>query len=250
MRDIDTLVDLKVISVAEGRQLGAVSAVVCDLATARMVGIIMDDESELAVRADDILTLGEHAIMVPTADVAHPVHEVPELAARRTSGQGVQEVVTSDGRRLGTLTRIYIDPETKGVTSFEVSGGLWRDMTEGVLVLPKMPGTIHGGDVVIVPAEATALTSGGIRERLERVSERVKAGYQTVAERAEDVFQAARDTIQDVRPGGEAKEAAVDEGALCEGCGEKEPCADEPAACAEGKPCAAKAPCADAPCEE
>jgi len=70
---------------------------------------------------------------------------------------------------------------------------MWRDMTEGVLVMPHMPGIVHGGDVVIIPATAEVLSAGGIKEQLEKVGEKVKAGYQQVAERTEELLTTTRD---------------------------------------------------------
>jgi len=69
-------------------------------------------------------------------------------------------------------------------------------MTEGVLVLPHIEGIVHGQDVVIVPADAEALTTGGIREHLEKMGARVKSGYHQVAERTEELVQAAREERQ------------------------------------------------------
>jgi len=227
MRDIASIVGLKVVSMAEGKQLGTVGEVVCDLAAGRMVGVIIDSEPETGVVSENIQTLGTHAVMVPEAGAVKPLEELSALVERRRRPeQGAMEVITDDGRVLGSLSRIYIDPQTREVTRFEVSGGLWRDMTEGVLILPHMSGIIHGADVIIVPADAEPLTSGGIREQLEKVGEKVKASYQQVAERTEEAAKRGREAKKEEEAreaeAGAADDTQESEGASDDGCDKEE----------------------------
>ena len=192
MRDVNSIVGLKVISVEEGRDLGTVSQAVVDLTSGSMMGVITGKGAAAkGIWADDIQVLGVDAIMIAHRDSAHPLSEMPALEEKaRDAAEGPVEVVTDTGKRLGTLGNIYLSDDTRAVLRYEVSGGAWRDVTEGVLELPIIPGTKHGRDTVIVPAaEISNLAggSGGLKAQLAQLSQKMRATGQQVAERSHEV---------------------------------------------------------------
>ncbi len=178
MREISSLLNSEVISIKEGKRLGVISQAVFDLAEGRLLGIIIGKgPAEKGIRAEDLKTWGPDVVMVEQSDVAKRLSELPGLlAARRDPGRPPQQVVTDAGQRLGRLSRVYLEGDQYLVVRFEVSGGAWRDLTEGVLSMPVVKGIIHGPDTIIVPAEAVAkATEGaGLRASVEKAAEAVR----------------------------------------------------------------------------
>jgi len=192
VRDINSIAGLKVISIEEGRDLGTVSQAIVDLASGALVGVIAGKGAAAkGIWADDIQVLGVDAVMIANRGLAQPLSQMPQLSEKaRESSEGPVEVVTDTGKRLGALANVYLDAATLAVARYEVSGGAWRDLTEGVLELPVIPGTKHGRDTVIVPAaeiQNLAGGSGGLKAQLAQLSEKVRATSHQVAERSHEV---------------------------------------------------------------
>jgi uncharacterized protein YrrD len=186
------IVGLKVISVEEGRDLGSVSQVVVDLSVGALIGVIVGQGAAAkGIWADDITVFGVDALMIANRTVAAPLSEMPQLAEKlRESNEGPVEVVTDTGKRLGVLGNVYLDDQTHQVAHYEVSGGAWRDVTEGMLELPVIPGTKHGRDTVIVPAEelkTLAGGTGGLKAQLAQLNLRMRSTSHQVSERSHDV---------------------------------------------------------------
>lgn len=204
MREISSLLNSEVISIKEGKRLGVISQAVFDLAQGRLLGIIIGKgPAEKGIRAEDLKTWGPDVVMVEHGEVAKRLSELPELlAARRDPGRPPQQVVTDAGQRLGRLSRVYLEGDKYLVVRFEVSGGAWRDLTEGVLSMPVVKGIIHGPDTIIVPAEAVAkATEGvGLKTSVEKAAEAVREaaaeGAKTVREAASEGAKALVETVE------------------------------------------------------
>jgi uncharacterized protein YrrD len=200
MRDTASLIGLQVIGVNDGKLVGRVTQVVCDLARGALVGLITGEgAAEKGVLAEDIAVIGEDAVMVPSAEVAKPLSEQPELLARRREPGRPLEVVTDEGRRIGRVTRIWIDPYAKQVTRYEVSTGLLQDLRAGPLSLPILPGTVHGEDTVIVPAAELAQLAGragGVLVGMRKFAARVQEQAATARQRAAEAAQATRARLE------------------------------------------------------
>jgi len=199
VREISSLLNSEVISIKEGKRLGVISQAVFDLAAGRLLGVIVGKEpAEKGIRASDIKTWGPDVVMVERSEVAKRLSEIPELlAGRRDPGRPPQQVVTDAGQRLGRLGRVYLDGDKLLVLRFEVSGGAWRDLTEGVLSMPVVKGIIHGPDTIIVPAEAVAKATEGasLKASVEKAAEVVR---EAASESAKTVREAASGTAKQI----------------------------------------------------
>ena len=200
MREIGSIIGLTVVSTGEGESLGTITEVVVDLAAGIIVGVIVGrGPAEKGIRVGDLQAIGSDAVLVESTQVAEHLSAIPELVERPRFSQQLPEVITSDGRLLGRLTGVYVDSQTKKVARFEVSGGAWQDLTEGVLSLPIVKGIIHGPDVVIVPAKGLAKPTGkgGLRASLRQLADSTQVGYQRVAQRAKHLYQGGGEALRD-----------------------------------------------------
>jgi len=225
MREIKSITGLRVISVAEGASVGTVSQVVVDLAKGLLLGLILGDgPAERGVSAADIQTLGADVIMVSSRAVARPLSEFPEMEAHRETSPAPLPIFTASGKRLGIVSSIFIDPYDRVVTRYEVSSGPLHDLAEGVLILPILPGTVHGQDAVIVPDEQVkqlGRESGGWRVRVGQWTDSARKQAQQVSESAEKLYETGSKTIKDEAKVVRDKAAKLSEGAgkLVEGAG-------------------------------
>lgn len=201
MRDIASIIGLKVISSKEGREVGTVSQAIVSLSSGELEGLIVGKgPSEKGIEAADIEVIGSDAVMVSTHRVARHLSELPGLMEkRRDPAAGPREVLTAAGRRLGVLSTIYIDPATKRVSRYEVSGGAWRDITEGVLSLQPCAGTVDGRDSVVVPAAALSAPpgEGGLKQQLAKFGELARSQAQQAAESLSETGDSVRRGLGD-----------------------------------------------------
>lgn len=205
MREIKSIAGLRVISVDEGANCGAVSQVVVDLARGLVLGItIGSGASERGVIADDIQTIGTDVVMVYRRENIKPLSDLPDLEDRVSHSQAPLQVITASGRRLGIVSAVFIDPLEKVVISYEVSSGPLKDLAEGVLILPIVPGTVHGEDCLIVPDDAVrelGRETGGLFARFSQWGDTARKQVQVAAGSAEKLASTSAETLK--------KEAAV-----------------------------------------
>ncbi len=200
MREIKSIVGLRVISVEEGANVGNVNQVVVDLAYGTVVGLILGEgPGERGVLAGEIKTIGSDAIMVSSRSVARVLSELPELESRQQPAHAQLLAFTASGKRLGVVSSIFIDPYDMVVTRYEVSSGPLKDLADGLLVLPILPGTTHGQDAVILPDEQVrqlGREAGGWRARFEHWSDGARKQARQVSEQAEKLYDAAGETVK------------------------------------------------------
>jgi uncharacterized protein YrrD len=215
VREISSLLNSEVISIKEGRRLGAITQVVVDLAQGKLLGLILGKgAAEKGVVAQDIQTLGPDVVMIETGALAKRLSELPDLmTARRDPTRAPQQVVTDTGQRLGRLGRVFIDSQTLAVTHFEVSGGAWRDLTEGVIALPVVKGIIHGPDTIIVPAAglSEALEGPSLTAAVEKAAESMREGGKQLGKMVETSATALRKSLEQSATKTEAKPPAASE---------------------------------------
>ena len=211
MRELSSLIDLQVISITEGKRLGTVADALVDLAAGELVCVILARTPELqVVLADDIEVIGSDALMVSGRDKIRSREDLSDELERGKSVLGTPPaVMTSRGTQLGRLGPVHIEEGSHQVVRFEITGGPLKDVTEGVLALPVLEGTVHGEDTVIVPHDVVAqrLThGGGIRGGFRTIAERLKGGYADISERSEGWL---RDGSEKIKVGaGQARERA------------------------------------------
>ena len=187
MRELSSLIGLQVISTSEGKKLGSIAEAYVDLAAGELVCVTLAKTPELRVIfAEDIDVIGADAVMVSDREKLRSRDDAEEQLER---GKRVLNspplVMTNQGRTLGQLGSVQIDEATKKVVRFEVTGGSFKDLTEGVLALPVLDGVVHGDDTVIVPHDVVArrlVQAGGLRGALRSFGERLKVSVEDFGE--------------------------------------------------------------------
>ncbi len=208
VKDTRDVIGLNVFSIEEGRTLGKTSECVVDLATGKVVGLIVEVKAgqEMGVARSDITAVGRDAVMVSTAKVLKPLGDVKGLAEHRTAGgRPAPRVLTRGGEVLGALGVVRVDAACQKVVAYEIVGDMVQAIADGPATLPVIKGTVHGRDAVVLPDDASAAIKrpGGLRAWLEK-------GYDAVREAATDMSERVSTAAKKVKTTAEtAEEKAV-----------------------------------------
>ncbi|HEY3314307.1 MAG TPA: PRC-barrel domain-containing protein [Bacillota bacterium] len=174
MRTRRGIIGLPVISLQTGKRLGVVKDLLLSRRGDRLSGLRVVCPGRFwrkAIRFKDIQSLGEDAVIVQDQTVLLAPSRVSGVEAGEHGRESPHDkrVITTDGRDLGIVDDLVIDPGTGGILGYQVSGGLFRDVVDGKLVLPITPGMVVGQDAVIVPpnradrpAQPGAADKGGL----------------------------------------------------------------------------------------
>ncbi len=114
---------MPVIARAEGRKLGTVSKVLIDPATRRIAGLVLRPHrfaERQIVLGKDIEVLGEDIVLVPKAADAK-AHVKQALPGRDVRDLWGVWVTTTDGRHIGEVVDLELDPETQVMTALHLS---------------------------------------------------------------------------------------------------------------------------------
>jgi len=218
-KNTQDVVGLSVFSIEEGRVLGKTTECVVDLATGKVLGLIVaaGRGEEMGIARGDITSVGRDAVMVSAADVLKPLAEVEDLAEHRTAGETpAPRVLTRSGQVLGTLGIVRVDEACEKVIAYEIRGDVVQAVADGPATLPIIKGTVHGRDAVVLPEKATEAIErpGGLRAWLQKgydavretatevsghvtsAAKKVKATAESAEEKAVETAKAAKDAVE------------------------------------------------------
>lgn len=147
---------LKVVSIADGTQIGTVDEVYLDLAAKQVVGFTITQgrgpfggalDNAPTVAASAVHALGHDALTLDDVTAAHaawveaaygPLETLDALVGRK--------VITEGGTDVGTIATVEFDERTFAITAVEVSPGLFQTKTH----IPLDQLVRFGPDVLVV----------------------------------------------------------------------------------------------------
>jgi uncharacterized protein YrrD len=141
-----------------GDRLAQIKDVIFDRASGDLLGFTLNNPGFFSRGRSDALPmssvhcLGDAAVMVADADVLVPADSIAPRRERAHSDVLSDQVLTEDGKDLGTVTDVIIDPIAKppDVVGYEIK------TPDGRSVLVPLPATLAvSGERLIVPTEVT-----------------------------------------------------------------------------------------------
>lgn len=162
MRKSSSLIGFMVIGQKDGAHVGNVQDLVFDHDTDEVLAIVVSAQELFGLIDAQIVPwgqvrlVGRDVVLVESNDSKLHVRDEPriqKLLDRKTLLSGTQ-IITSDGRSLGTLGDTYIDTRTGRIAGYEVSGGFVEDRTSGKKFLPAQDDKRIGQDAIVVPPTA------------------------------------------------------------------------------------------------
>ncbi|MBM3499552.1 MAG: hypothetical protein FJX74_12905 [Armatimonadetes bacterium] len=195
MKDTRDVIGLNVFSTQEGRILGRTTECVVDLATGKVLGLVVAVASgeERGIARADITAVGKDAVMVASDRLVKALGDVAGLEEHRTVGKAPR-VLTRAGEVLGSLGVVRVDEACKAVESFEIVGDVIQALADGPATLPFTKGTVHGRDAIVLPeaAEKAIKRPGGLRASFEKALGAVKERAGEMGDRLSDAAKKAR----------------------------------------------------------
>lgn len=157
MRKARRVLGLPVISLSEAAKLGVVGDVVIDPKRRSVVALVVDDAagrpSTRMLPFESIRGLGPDAVIVESESSATETRDLPGLHTLIDGPVrmvGLQ-VLTEDGRLVGLVSDVVMDEASGSIESYEISGGLLRDLLRGRSYLRAGEPRRVGQRLMIVP---------------------------------------------------------------------------------------------------
>lgn len=164
MRSGKSLIGLSVIGQNDGTRLGPVRDLIFDVEAGQVLALVLSEQDLFGlidasiVPWRDVRNVGKDAILVDSVGAKislksdERIHQLAQKQ-RDTILSGTQ-ILTADGKSLGTLADMMIDETTGRVAGYEVSGGFVSDTLHGKKFLPASTPLSLGHDAAIVPPDA------------------------------------------------------------------------------------------------
>jgi uncharacterized protein YrrD len=148
-----------VITLDAGKRVGSIQEIIYNTVENRVTAIILSKPpvagSAKAVSADHILLFGADVTLVDSEGsvVALSEEHVVRATARASTNVIRTQVITTDGRRLGVVSDIFLDD--KGcILGYQLSHSVIRDVLRGKPFVPVVAIGAVGEDAVLVDSQA------------------------------------------------------------------------------------------------
>jgi uncharacterized protein YrrD len=195
MRKGRDLIGKPVVAYDSGEKIESIMDLIFDQNENRLLGFLIDDggwfSNAKVLPLNQIQAIGLDAVIVADQDAVKPSSSFPDIhrvLERNNVLKGTQ-IMTLDGRDLGTMVDLYFDDQTGMVEGYEVSGGLFADTYSGRSFVPAPQTLKIGEDVAFVPSE--------IADLMEKQVGGIKAAVQTATEKVQETAQVAGTKLQD-----------------------------------------------------
>jgi uncharacterized protein YrrD len=200
MRKGTSLEGLKVIGQSDGTDLGRVRDVVFDYETSRVLALVLSGKELFGLIDAQVVPwsyireIGPDSIMVESGASIIRAGDDPVVKAEMEREHGLKgrEIHTTDGKNLGSFSDIYFQNDGT-VVGYEVSGGVFADMSTGRRFMPIPTSFTIGQDVAIVPPEVghemekqAAEEPGGLKAAAASAKDKVADTYSNIASASVD----------------------------------------------------------------
>jgi uncharacterized protein YrrD len=164
MRKGKDLLGLSIVGEQDGCILGTVRDLLFDHDTDQLLAFVLAESGLFGLVDAQIVpwpqvrNIAGDVILVRNEASRRDLHDAPQLlsVARRETVLSGTQVLSHEGRQLGTLADMFIDEASGRVVGYEVSGGFIADTLHGKRFLSAPPGLSIGTDAAIANADAVS----------------------------------------------------------------------------------------------
>ncbi|HYP18932.1 MAG TPA: PRC-barrel domain-containing protein [Chloroflexia bacterium] len=197
------IIGLPVVTMNRGTKIYDIEDMVIDPERGQVLALVVQEAAWLhsarAIPFGRINVIGQDAVVIPDGRAVIEVNRDPVL--KRLYNQQIirgLRVLTDDGRRLGTVADMTLDPKTGEIKGYFVSLGLGLTVGQGTRWLPAEQIISIGQRVMFVPAAVAELfeqQSGGISGALDNAGGRLRAAGAKLNTQLEQVGTKVRETV-------------------------------------------------------
>ncbi len=176
MREFSDITGRRVYFTGEGKEGGVVKDVLIDTKDFRIAGFVVRDTAEEYLPYEKVNHMEGDSV---TAGGEPDIESLPKENYLKGSSLKGLKVVTENGNMLGNAATFYFEPSGR-ITHYEVSGGVFKDITEGHRLLPGAGVKVIGPDAIIVNNEVEEIIKdmkrggGGAADAASRLAESFK----------------------------------------------------------------------------
>lgn len=159
MKRVSDYLQLLVVSLEEGLELGRVRDVVLDAKKGEVIGIVVEDprwyEDVKVVPYSMTVGVGDDAVTIENADAVVSLSTMPEINAcleSQIKGKGTK-VITRGGRFIGMVSEYFVDTQTGKIEAYEISNHRLKIEKDKSAIVPSASVVTIGKDVLIVVDE-------------------------------------------------------------------------------------------------
>ncbi|ADL11955.1 PRC-barrel domain-containing protein [Acetohalobium arabaticum] len=148
------VIDLPVVNLETGKEIGDVKDVVFDPDTERIVGLIVEGggffKGDRMIPYDQLYSMGDDAVTIKDESALSDLDDTKDYLIDNPGDVIGSKVVTDDGKELGIIEDIILNPDDGNRDSYEITDGLVHDILDGRGVLSVSNELKYGEDVVVV----------------------------------------------------------------------------------------------------
>ncbi|AOT68852.1 PRC-barrel domain-containing protein [Geosporobacter ferrireducens] len=125
MKSLKEIINLPIISVFEGQEVGRIKNVVVNPENGTVEYFVVDDKSMFQIKVvpmSKIMGIGDEALMIETAELLIDAQQEPKVVDLLNKNVGVvkSKVFTKKGKNLGLIREIFIDDECGKIIGCEI----------------------------------------------------------------------------------------------------------------------------------
>jgi uncharacterized protein YrrD len=163
MRKGSDIIGKPVVAYDTGERFERILDLVFDPSAGRLLGFVVSESGLFGparvLPLPEVHAIGPDAVIVPAKGVIVRADQLPEIKhiLDRNNALKGKQLITTEGRHLGTLADLYFDERSGAIEGYEISGGPFASADTGRSFVPAPHAQTIGRDVVFVPPETAGL---------------------------------------------------------------------------------------------
>jgi uncharacterized protein YrrD len=205
MRKGTDVVGKSVVAFNTGKRIARIQDLIFDQDTNQLLGFLVQEGGAFheakVIPLQSVRAIGANAVVIAESKsivAAQKIPQIEKVLGRKLVLKGTQ-ILTINGRSLGSIIDLYFDEQTGHIEGYEASGGLFADAYSGRSFIPA-PQTIRiGEEVTFVPPETASLMEeqvGGLRGAMESAGSKVQESAGVANEKLHQVATSVGDSLQ------------------------------------------------------
>lgn len=168
------VLNMPVVSVKNGRNIGTTKDVILDMDSKEVVGLLLEHQrlsfGMQVILFENVETISDDAVVAESRDnVKIMSKEAYEKAFTRNDSLIGRRVFSRSGRELGIIRDFIFNCRSGRIEELDISEGIFQDIMTGRKRLPVIGRTEFGKEFAVVDDEAVEEmehTGGGIKNKL------------------------------------------------------------------------------------
>lgn len=214
MRKSKKFASMPVISLEEGRQIGAVKGLVIDPSAKKVAALIVEEKGwfkeQKFIPFHKVHSVGEDAITIEKTsgvDKASGLPDIVKLLRERISITGAK-MVAENGTVLGYVDEYYIDTNTGTIAGLEFSGSFIDGVISGRAFMDIAYVRTLGKEVVVISNEGldnVFKPDGGLQETVKNIRESTGQFWKSTLQKTRELGSGFNRSLENAKKGKKTK---------------------------------------------